>query len=306
MVTECLCDPGDIVLVEDPTYFVYLSIAQSHGLRCRGIRLLEDGLDLMHLEQNLEGLKRSGDLHRVKLLYLVSYFHNPTGYTTSHAKKAGALQLLRRYERDAGHPIYLLEDAAYRELRFAGRDVPSALVHRGAAERVIYAGTYSKPFASGVRVGFGLLPERLLTVVMRVKGNHDFGSSNLLQQLITRALESCRYENRLPSLRRRYEAKARAMVGSMRDRFPDVVRWRDPEGGLYVWARLPTSWKSGVKSKLFRAALARDVLYVPGELCYADDPSRGRPNHEMRLSFGGASQANIRTGIQRLGSVLGQ
>src|SRR6185295_9458005 len=118
----------------------------------RGIRLAADGIDLSHLEQTLESLRRRGELKRMKLLYLVSYSQNPTGITTSFNKKAGALAMLKRFERVAGHPIYLLEDAAYRELRFAGDDVVSALAADGADERVIYAGTYSKPFATGVRV----------------------------------------------------------------------------------------------------------------------------------------------------------
>ena len=121
MVTEALCDPGDIVLVEDPTYFVYLGIVQSHGLEARGVRMEADGLDLAHLEAVLEGLKRGGGLPRLKLLYLVSYFQNPTGVTTGFGKKTATLKLLRRYERAAGHPLYLLEDAAYRELAFSRR-----------------------------------------------------------------------------------------------------------------------------------------------------------------------------------------
>jgi len=97
MTTEALCDEGDIVLVEDPTYFVYLSILQSRGLRARGVRLERDGLDLAHLESVLQSLKRSGELRRVKMIYLVSYFQNPTGVTTSFAKKVGALKLLNRF-----------------------------------------------------------------------------------------------------------------------------------------------------------------------------------------------------------------
>ena len=106
------------MLVEDPTYFVFLSILQSRGLRARGVRLERDGLDLAHLEAVLQRLKKSGELRRVKALYLVSYFQNPTGVTTSFEKKRGILKLLKKFERAAGHPIYLIEDAAYRELRF--------------------------------------------------------------------------------------------------------------------------------------------------------------------------------------------
>jgi 2-aminoadipate transaminase len=304
LLTECLCDPGDLVLLEDPTYFVYLGIVQSHGLECRGIPLAADGLDLAHLERTLEALKRSGAIRRVKLLYLVTYFQNPTGVSAAWAKKAGALELLRRYEKAAGHPIYLLEDAAYRELRFAGDDVPSLLTAKRAADRVIYAGTFSKPFATGVRVGYGVVPEGLLKVVLRVKANHDFGTSSLLQQLMQRALVTGAYDRHLGVLRARYAHKAAVMVRAIREHFPAEVEWDEPRGGLYVWARLPRSVKSGMKSRLFRAALQHDVLYVPGELCYAPDPTRARPNHELRISFGGASVPDLRTGIARLGATL--
>jgi 2-aminoadipate transaminase len=304
MVTEALCDAGDVVLVEDPTYFVYASILQSHGVQARGVRLERDGLDLSHLESVLERLKRSGELRRVKLFYLVSYYQNPTGVTTSFAKKRATLALLKRYEAPAGHPIYLLEDAAYRELRFTGEDVKSALAARGLSDRVILAGTYSKPFATGVRVGFGFLPEPVFTTATRIKGNHDFGTSNLLQQLLARALASGCYDAHRRKLRQRYAQKASVMRQSLERHFPANVEWWEPEGGMYFWARLPRSLPSGVASKLFKAALSRNVLYVPGELCYADDPTRRKPNHEMRLSFGGATEANIREGIRRLGGVL--
>ena len=305
MTVEALCDPGDIVLVEDPTYFVFLGIAQSHALRARGIAMDEDGLNLSRLEEILDGLRAAGERRRVKALYLVSYFQNPTGRTTSFAKKEAALELLRRYERAAGHPIYLIEDAAYRELRFAGAEECSALASEHAG-RVIYAGTYSKPFATGARVGFGILPPEIFSAVVRIKGNHDFGTSNLLQQLLSTALSSGAYDRHLPKLRERYAAKSATMTAAIQKHFPEFVNWQEPRGGLYVWAALPERIKSGVKSKLFQAALARDVLYVPGELCYCDDESRRKPNCEMRLSFGGAKEKEIPIGIARLAEGLHQ
>ena len=348
LTTEALCDEGDIVLVEDPTYFVFLGILQSRGLRARGVRLERDGLDLAHLEKVLTSLKRSGKLPRVKLLYLVSYFQNPTGVTTSFVKKVEALKLLKRFERAAGHPIYLLEDAAYRELCFQNEnqtqsmvstpsprpsgeragargfklenhwsphpapllvwrgegEVKSALAVPGAADRVIYAGTFTKPFATGVRVGYGILPQPLFAAVKHIKGNHDFGTSNLLQHLVARALASGIYGKHVAQLQRRYAHKARVMKLAIDKHFPPAVEWWEPEGGMYFWARLPHNIPTGMKSKVFSTALKNDVLYVPGELCYADDTARRKPNHEMRISFGNASETDICEGIRRLGRVL--
>ena len=346
MTTEALCDEGNIVLVEDPTYFVFLGILQSRGLCARGVRLERDGLDLAHLESVLQSLKHSGALRRVKMFYLVSYFQNPTGVTTSFVKKVGALKLLKRFERAAGHPIYLLEDAAYRELRFQNEnqtqssvstpsprpsgeragargsenhwtphpapllvwrgegEVKSALAAPGAAERVIYAGTFTKPFATGARVGYGILPEPVFSAVKHIKGNHDFGTANLLQQLFVRALASGIYERQVARLQKRYAHKARVMKLAIQKQFPSAVEWWEPEGGMYFWARLPRNVPTGVKSKVFQATLKNDVLYVPGEICYADDPARKKSNHEMRISFGNASEKDIREGIKRLGKVL--
>jgi len=304
MATEALCDPGDIVLVEDPTYFVYLGIMQSRGVAGRGVRMNHDGIDLGHLEQVLESLKRDGNLPRLKILYLVSYYQNPTSRSTSLQVKAGALELLRRYERAAGHPIYLMEDAAYRELGFAGSPAVSALSVKGAADRVIYTGTYSKPFATGARVGFGILPEELLTPVLRIKGNHDFGTSNLTQQLVRRSLVSGLYGKNLARVQRCYRAKAKAMTDAIGEHLPESVQWEQPEGGLNVWAALPRKVNTGMKSRFFKKVLDRNVLYVPGGLCYVDDPTRAKPSHEMRLSFGAATEVDIREGIRRLGQAI--
>jgi len=305
MTLEALCDEDDIVLVEDPTYFVFLSILQSRNLQARGVKLERDGVDLAHLEKVLAQLQRSGELRRVKALYLVTYFQNPTGATTSLAKKRAVLKLLKKFERAAGHPLYLIEDAAYRELRFDhGENVPTALTLPGATQRVIYAGTYSKPFATGVRVGFGILPEPVYTVVLRIKGNHDFGTANLLQHLLARALATKLYDRHVAKIRKNYARKARVMQLALAKHFPASVEIWEAGGGLYFWARLPKGIATGVKSKVFQAALKADVLYVPGELCYADDPSRAKPDNEMRISFGSASDENIREGIKRLGKVL--
>ncbi len=304
MTLEALCDEGDIILVEDPTYFVFLSILQSRGIRARGVRLERDGPNLAHLETVLKRLKKSGELCRVKMFYLVSYFQNPTGVTTSFRKKRGILKLLKKFERAAGHPIYLLEDAAYRELRFKGPDIKSALMVRGAAERMIYTGTYSKPYAPGARLGFGLLPEPLFTSVQHIKGNHDFGTANLLQQLLAGALATGLYDRHVAKIEKRYGQKARVMKQALVEHFPPNVEIWESGGGLYFWARLPKNVSSGAKSKVFQTALKNNVLYVPGELCYADDPARRKPDNEMRISFGSASEENIRKGIARLGAVL--
>ena len=131
MVTEALCDEGDIVLVEDPTYFVYLGILQSHGMRGRGVRMTPDGIDVEHLATSAGTLEKERGNSAGEDALPGELLPEPDGRDDELCEEGGALKLLRQYERAAGHPIYLLEDAAYRELRFKGEDVKSALAAKG-------------------------------------------------------------------------------------------------------------------------------------------------------------------------------
>lgn len=299
LVTEALCDPGDIVLVEDPTYFVYLGILEALGVQARGFA------GVAGLEQRLAELQQRRQLSRLKLLYLVSYFRNPTGHTWSVAEKRAALSLLRRFERAAGHPLFLVEDAAYRDLRFAGDDVPSLLALDARRSRVVYVNTLTKPFATGLKVGYGVLPPLLRRSVLRSKGNHDFGTANFLQVILARALATGLYQRHLPVIAAAYRHKRDVMVQALRTYFPASTRFTEPEGGLYVWAELQPPRPTGPRSALFRRALAAGVFYVPGELCYCADPTRPVPVNALRLSFGAATAAEIKKGIRRLADSLG-
>lgn len=305
LLSEALFDKDDIVLLEAPTYFVYLGMLQSFGVQSRSIPMEPDGLNIKLLKETLETLKRTGQLSRVKLLYLVSYFQNPTGYSTSHAKKKAILKLVRSYEKDAGHPIYILEDAAYRELKFPDTpEQPSMLTLPRARDRVIYSGTYSKPFATGIRVGYGFLPEPLQTILLRIKGNHDFGTANLLQAVVEEALISGLYASHLKQLQAQYHKKAGWMCQSIQKYFSSSITWNRPSGGLYVWANAPDHVSTGPGSKLFKACLKERVMYVPGSYTYGEDLRPNKPDHAMRISYGNATRTEIQQGIKRLGTAL--
>jgi 2-aminoadipate transaminase len=153
-------------------------------------------------------------------------------------------------------------------------------------------------------VGFGILPEPVYTAVLRLKGNHDFGTASLLQHLLARALASGVYDRQVTTARKNYARKAAVMRQAMAEHFPANVEIWEAGGGLYFWARLPKGISAGGQSKIFQTALKNDVLYVPGELSYADDPWRRKPANELRISFGNASADDIREGIRRLGAVL--
>jgi 2-aminoadipate transaminase len=203
-------------------------------------------------------------------------------------------------ERAAGHPIQIVEDAAYRDLRFEGEDVPS---FKSLDARVAYANTLTKPFATGIKLGYGILPAPLMCAVLRSKGNHDFGTSNFLQAILARALTEGLYDRHLPKIAAAYRRKRDVMVAELQTRLP-AAQYEIPHGGLYVWAKLPDRIKTGVKSRLFKRALDAGVLYVPGELCFSRDPSRPVPQNCMRLSFGAARVEQIKKGIRLLADAL--
>ena len=304
LLSEVLCDAGDIVLVEDPTYFVYLGICEALGIDATPVRMEPDGIALDDLQRTLQRLKDSGALGRLKFVYLVTYFQNPTGWTTSFEKKREALAILRHYEAAAGHPLFVLEDAGYRDLRFAGPDTPSLKSLDATNERVAYSNTYTKPFATGIKVGYGVLPRPLVRHVLRSKGNHDFGSANFNQRLIALALRSGVYDRHLPNMQAGYRRRKERMGGALKTYFPSSAKWQETSGGLYFWPELPASCDTSHDGAIFRAALDAGVLYVPGDLCFAPSPLRPKPKNCMRLSFGGTPSAQIEEGIQRLGAVL--
>ncbi|MBI5396383.1 MAG: PLP-dependent aminotransferase family protein [Verrucomicrobia bacterium] len=304
LVSEVLCDPGDIVLVEDPTYFVYLGICEALGIDATPVRMENDGIALDDLERTLQSLKDSGRIGRLKFAYLVTYFQNPTGRTTGFEKKREALAMLRSCEKAAGHPIFALEDAAYRDLRFDGPDTPSLKTLDTDGERVIYANTYTKPFATGIKVGYGVLPRLLARPVLRTKGNHDFGTANLNQRLVALALKNGVYARHLPVLRAGYRRRRDLMNAALQQHMPKFVSWQEVRGGLYYWAELPERADTSRGSPIFVNALDHGVLYVPGDLCFAETPARPKPRNCMRLSFGGTPSHQIEEGVRRLGGVL--
>jgi 2-aminoadipate transaminase len=200
----------------------------------------------------------------------------------------------------------MLEDAAYRELRYEGAAPPSIWSLDSTRETVILAQTFSKSFSPGIRVGLGVLPEKLIKPVSDLKGNEDFGSAHLNQHILARVLKDGSYRRHVDSVVASYRSKRDAMLTAIDREFSGLhdVSWIRPEGGMYVWMRLPPTLQTGFDSQLFQQATRVDrVMYVPGELCYP--PSwKNRPRCEMRLSFGVQSEAGIEEGIRRLASAV--
>jgi 2-aminoadipate transaminase len=299
-----LLDPGDIVLTEAPTYFVFQGVLQTAGAHVLSVPMDDHGLDPDALEALLCRLERTGELHRLKMIYTCDYYQNPTGLTLSRERRRRVLDLARRFSRT--HRILVLEDGAYRELRYEGEDLPSIKTFDTANEHVIWAGTFSKPCAPGLKTGYGILPRDLVGPVLRLKANHDFGSNNLTQHLLDRLLANGAYDTHVAHLRNVYRGKRDALLEALEEEFRDVpgVSWTRPAGGLYVWLTFPPGMESGESGRLLQLALDRGVLYVPGELAYAGEGETIRRN-EARLSFGVETPEHIREGVRRLRQAVG-
>ena len=286
LAIQTLCEPGDIVLVDRPSYFVFLELLGGLGVEARSMPVAADGrLDLPALAGLLAGMATSGERSRLKAVYFVSYFSNPSGRTLDVAEKRGLAATLRA----AGCVVPVIEDAAYRELGYdsaSARAVPGIL---GDAAwdgfPLLYTGTLTKPFASGLKVGFGVCPVPAWRAAMlHVKGHHDFGSGNFAQAILEQAVRSGDFESQLAVLRRAYLEKRDALHAALTAAgLPEVGwRWRIPEGGLYLWLEAPAGLDTGFESAFCRACLDEGVLYVPGELCFGDDA----PKNTVRLSYG--------------------
>lgn len=296
LLCEALLDPGDIVLCDAPTYFVFTGMLRQMGARAIGIEGDACGMRPEALEATLTALESEGQLPRVKAIYLMSYFDNPRSVTLAPERRARIVRAARNFSRSA--PLYVIEDAAYRELRFGGEDPPSLFSEPDSDAHVIYAGTFSKSFSPGVRVGYGILPATLVAPVLALKGNLDFGSPNLSQRVVSEVLRLNLYEPHVAMLRALYAKKRDAMLAALTREFGDSARYACPEGGLYVWLELAKGFDTGPSSALFARALEAGVLYVPGEYCFPD-ASRASRNC-MRLSFGVQAEERIDLGITRL------
>jgi 2-aminoadipate transaminase len=304
LVAESLLDPGDIVLCASPTYLVFLGTLANLGARSVGVKSDELGMIPDGLEEQLQTLQRMGESDRVKAIYLVNYFDNPRGITMPAERISQVIAIAQRWSHT--HRIHVIADEAYRELRYQGDDEASALLLDEEGETVIVAGTFSKSFSPGIRVGWGILPRHLVKPVCDQKGNIDFGSPNLNQQLMRRVLERGIFELHVDRIRNQYTEKLSAMLDAAEEFLGPLegVRWTRPDGGLYIWAELPEEIDTGPDGELFQKSVDQGVLYVPGQYAFAAEGSPVQRN-TMRLSFGVQTCQRIHDGMAALSRAVG-
>jgi 2-aminoadipate transaminase len=303
LVSESLLDPGDVVLCAAPTYFVYMGLLAGIGACARGVASDQAGMIPESLEETLGYYEANDELQRVKAIYVVPYYDNPAGVTMPLERRAAVVEIAKRWSKKS--KIHVISDEAYRELRYWGDDIPSTRVCDESGDTAIVAGTFSKSFSPGIRVGWGLLPKHLVGPVNDQKGNVDFGSPNFNQHLMTRVLEMGLFQQYVERIRDGYREKLTAMLEAANTHLAPLagVQWDEPRGGLYVWLSLPEHVDTGMDSPLFDAAIGEGVLYVPGAYCF---PAAGEPvrHNTIRLSFGVQSCAKIREGVEKLARAI--
>lgn len=284
ILVQMLCNPGDIVLVESPSYFVFLELLEGIGVHAVSIPSREDGsIDHLALGELVQKLSDSGKIDSVKLIYLMGAFANPSTRSISEADKLGLLSVLERLQRK----IPVVEDMAYRELYFDQPYPARTLLamQEWEGHPVIYSGTFTKPFSTGLKVGFIVSRNQdCLTTLAKIKGHQDFGSAHMNQAIIENVYRSGEYGEHLRGIRRHYKEKRDILENALVEfGLRDAGwKWDQPLGGLLLWARGPAGTNTRLGSDFHKCCVKREILYVPGDLCFAE----GSPENCVRLSFG--------------------
>ncbi|HSZ57247.1 MAG TPA: PLP-dependent aminotransferase family protein [Tepidisphaeraceae bacterium] len=306
LVGDVLVDPGDIVIAARPSYFVFTGALDSLGATILSVPMDDDGMDVEAVARLLGTLEHEGKLGRVKFIYCTSYYQNPTGLTLSAERRPRLLEIVKHFSRD--HRILVLEDAAYRELRYDGPAHRSIKSYDPENLYTVLSQTLSKPFAPGLKVGYSVMPVDLLHAVLHQKGSHDFGSSSLTQHVALEAFRDGSYEKQVELLCGRYRTKRDTVLSALSRFMPrhPEIHWTHPGGGLYVWVTLPRSINTSRVGAMFGMCVDRGVLYVPGEYCFQADENGFVPENQLRLSYGQVAPEQIEPGIERLASVVKQ
>ena len=282
LACKVFCNEGDTVLCENPTFIGSLNSFRSNGAIPVGIDMESDGISPTALERAIR------EHPRTKLIYLIPTFQNPTGITTPTHKRREIYAIAQKY----GIPI--LEDNPYGELRFAGEELPT-LKSMDEDGLVIYCSSFSKILSAGMRLGFVVAPEQIISKMAVAKQGEDVHTNIFSQMLCHRFLTVCDLDGHIQGIRELYRRKCERMLTALKKEMPRGFTLTRPEGGLFLWGTLP----EGVDLTAFvRAALERKVAVVPGTAfnCNTEAPSRS-----FRLNYSTPSDEQITEGVKRLG-----
>jgi 2-aminoadipate transaminase len=286
LLATALLEPGDRVLVEEPSYLAALQVFALAGATAIAVPCDEDGI----LPDALADLASA---HQPKLLYTVPTFHNPTGRTVPLERRRAIAAAVER------SGLWLIEDDPYGELRYDGEAVPALASLAGPQARVIAISTLSKIVAPGLRIGWVRTRQPLLRRLTIAKQAADLHTSTVDQAAAAHWLMNTDLDQHVERLRAAYRIRRDALLAGLADALPQGSRHNHPAGGMFVWARLPDGWDAGA---LLPRALERDVAYVPGAHFFIAGGDRAT----LRLSFTAHPPGEIELGLGRLEAALRQ
>ena len=288
LACKSLCNAGDTLIAEAPSFIGSLNAFKSYNVNLVGVPLDDDGMDPQTLEDTLKANPNT------KLIYLIPNFQNPTGKTTTLARRKELYALAQKDD------VIIIEDNPYGDLRFAGEDVPS-IKSMDTDGRVIYAGSFSKVLAPGIRVGYGIAPKEIIQKMVVCKQVSDVQTNNFGQMLAYRFMQEVDFDAHLAMLRGIYKQKAERMMNGIEAHFSKKIAFTRPQGGLFLWCTLPDG--SDMMGFCKRAVAENKVALVPGSAFMI---SENDVTYSFRMNYSTPTDAAIDKGTEVLGTLTKQ
>lgn len=287
LLSECFLHPGDTILVESPSYPEAFGVFRKFGVKCLGVPILPDGLDLEAMETVLAD-------QRVKMFYTIPTFQNPSGFTTSDEKKRRILELARK------HDFLIIEDDPYRNLSFEGSPAGTYIRASGDDERVIYLGSFSKIIAPGLRCGWVISSGEVTEKLIKFRVMGTLCLPEVLQHAIFDFVSGLDIKQHLKTLSDTYRLHRDALTSSLREHAcSEGLEIAAPGGGFFLWGRVP--WIRDMGRFAYFAIRNEKVAIIPGDIFF---PERGQGMDTIRLSFSKVTPAMAEEGAKRLGEAL--
>lgn len=284
LTAKVLCDEGDTLVCEAPSFIGSLNAFKSYNVDLCGIELQNDGINVDELEKTLKE-------KRVKLIYLIPNFQNPTGLTMSLEKREKVYALAKQYG------AVILEDNPYGDLRFAGENVRS-VKSMDKDGIVVYSGTFSKVLAPGIRVGYVSGPKEIISKIVVCKQVSDVHTNIWAQVLASKFLEQCDMDKHLASLREIYKKKCNLMLDEINKNFSSKIKCTKPEGGLFIWCTLPDD--CDMMQFCNRAVQEYKVALVPGSAFMVNESDK---TTSFRVNFSTPTDDQIVKGCELVGKL---
>lgn len=281
LACKALCNEGDAVICENPSFIGALNAFRSCGARTVGIELEIDGIDPEKLDRLIS------ETPDAKMLYLIPTFQNPAGITTSLEKR------LAIYEVAKKHNIIIFEDNPYGELRFSGEEIPT-FKSMDSEGLVIYSSSFSKILSSGMRVGYVTAPIEIIQKMVVAKQSEDVHTNIFFQMMCHKYISEYDLDAHINEIRNLYRAKCDLMLKTLDENMPNEVTYTRPEGGLFIWGTLPDSVN---EPEFVKKAIEHKVAVVPGETFNCDT---SMPSQSFRMNYSTPSDEDIVRGVKLL------